>query len=157
LLELEDFMMELKRRLQQDMADAMRQGDAERRNTLRMLLAAVQQVEVDERRELDDAGVLAVLQKQAKQRRESVADAHKAGRADLAAQEEKELAILEDYLPQMATRDEVQRLATAVIAELGVTDVKGLGQVMNRLMPQLKDRADGRLVNEVARGLLQNG
>ena len=148
--------MELKQRLQKDMADAMRQGDNERRNTLRMLLAAVKQVEVDERRELDDAGVLAVLQKQAKQRRESVADAHKADRPDLAEQEEKELAILDDYLPQMATRDEVQRLATAVIAELGVTDAKGMGQIMSRLMPQLKDRADGRLVNEVVRALLQS-
>jgi uncharacterized protein YqeY len=148
--------MELKQRLQKDMADAMRQGDNERRNTLRMLLAAVKQVEVDERRELDDAGVLAVLQKQAKQRRESVADAHKADRLDLAEQEEKELAILDDYLPQMATRDEVQRLATAVIAELGVTDAKGMGQIMSRLMPQLKDRADGRLVNEVVRALLQS-
>jgi uncharacterized protein YqeY len=148
--------MELKQRLQKDVADAMRQGDGERRNTLRMLLAAVKQVEVDERRELDDAGLLAVLQKQAKQRRESVADAHKAGRPDLAAQEEKELAILDDYLPQMATRDEVQRLAAAVIAELGVADAKGMGQVMSRLMPQLKDRADGRLVNEVVRALLQS-
>jgi uncharacterized protein len=148
--------MTLKLRLKNDMAEAMRQGDNERRNTLRMLLAAVQQIEVDERRELDDAGTLAVLQKQAKQRRESVADAHKAARPDLAEQEEKELAILEDYLPQMASRDEVQRLATAVIAELGITDAKGMGQVMSRLMPQLKDRADGRLVNEVVRGLLQN-
>jgi uncharacterized protein len=151
---VEDNVMTLKQRLKEDMAAAMRQGETERRNTLRLLLAAIQQVEVDERQELDDAGTLAVLQKQAKQRRESVADAQKAGRSDLAHQEEKELAILADYLPQMAGRDEIQQLAAAIISELGIADVKGMGQVMNRLMPQLKDRADGRLVNEVVRELL---
>jgi len=146
--------MTLKQRLKEDMAAAMRQGETERRNTLRLLLAAIQQVEVDERQELDDAATMAVLQKQAKQRRESVADAQKAGRPDLAHQEEKELAILANYLPQMASRDEIQRLAAAIISELGVADVKGMGQVMSRLMPQLKDRADGRVVNEVVRELL---
>jgi uncharacterized protein YqeY len=146
--------MTLKQRLKEDMAAAMRQGETERRNTLRLLLAAIQQVEVDERRELDDAGAMAVLQKQAKQRRESVADALKAGRPDLAQQEEKELAILGDYLPQMASRDEIQQLAQAIIDELGVADVKGMGQIMSRLMPHLKDRADGRLVNDVVRELL---
>jgi len=146
--------MTLKQRLKEDMAAAMRQGETERRNTLRLLLAAIQQVEVDERQELDDAGTMAVLQKQAKQRRESVADAQQAGRPDLAQQEEKELAVLADYLPQMASRDEIQQLAAAIISELGVADVKGMGQVMSRLMPHLKDRADGRLVNEIVRELL---
>jgi uncharacterized protein YqeY len=146
--------MLLKERLQSDMAVAMREGDSAKRDTLRMLLAAVKQVEVDERRTLDDNGVQDVISKQAKQRRESIADAEKAGRADLVAQEQAELTLIEQYLPQMMSRDELRSLAAQVISETGVSDAKGMGQVMSRLMPQVKGRADGRLVNEVVRELL---
>ncbi len=147
--------MSLKEQLTQDMKEAMRAGDQEKRDALRMLLAAIKQTEVDERVTLDDAGVTAVLHKQAKQRRESIADYEKAGRAEAVASEQKELAVIESYLPQMMSRDEVTALAQAIIARLGVTDVKGTGQVMAQLMPQVKGKADGRLVNEVVRSLLQ--
>lgn len=147
--------MSLKEQLRADMAAAMREGDTARRDALRLLLAAVKQAEVDEQATLDDAGVQAVLAKQAKQRRESIADYERAGRPELAAQEAAEVALIESYLPQMMSREEVEAVAAEVIAELGVTDVKGMGQVMGRLMPQLKGRAEGRLVNEVVRELLQ--
>lgn len=147
--------MELKVKLQSDMAEAMRQGDSERRDVLRMLLAAIKQVEIDNRAPLDDAGVQEVIARQAKQRRESIADAEQAGRTDLAAQEAAELVIIASYLPQMLNREEIESLAAQVIADLSVTDVKGMGQVMGRLMPQVKGKADGRLVNEVVRDLLQ--
>ena len=148
--------MSLKEQLRQDLAQAMRDGAVGKRNTLRMLLAAIKQVEVDEKTELDDAAVQKVIQKQAKQRRESIADYEAAGRAEMAAEEAVELQILEAYLPQMMSREEVTAAATAVITELGVTDSKGMGRVMGKLMPQLKGKVDGRLVNEVVRALLQN-
>lgn len=146
--------MLLKERLQTDMAAAMREGDTAKRDTLRMLLAAVKQIEVDERRTLDDDAVQDVISKQAKQRRESIADAEKAGRSDLAAHEKAELALIEQYLPQMMSREELRTLAAQIISETGISDAKGMGQIMSRLMPQVKGRADGRMVNEVVRELL---
>ena len=148
--------MNLKEQLRTDMATAMRDGDNDKRNTLRMLLAAVKQTEVDDQVTLDDAGVQVVLTKQAKQRRESINDYEKAGRTEMAANEKMELAFIESYLPQMMDKEEVRVLAAQVITELGITDMKGMGQLMGKLMPQLKGQADGRIVNEVVRELLQN-
>jgi uncharacterized protein len=148
-------MTSTKERLQTDIREAMKAGDDQQRNTLRLMLAAIKQEEVDRQQELDEAGVQAVLAKQAKQRRESIADYEAAGRAEMAAQEQAELAIIEAYLPQMMSREEIERVATAVIAQVGATDIKSMGAVMGQLMPQLKGKADGRLVNEVVRELLQ--
>ncbi|MCA9991625.1 MAG: GatB/YqeY domain-containing protein [Anaerolineales bacterium] len=149
--------MSLKEQLRNDMADAMRSKDTGRRDVLRMMIAAVKQTEVDGGQELDDDGVLAVLAKQAKQRRESISDSEKAGRPDLAAQEQAELVIIEAYLPQKMSREEVEAVARQVIAELGVSDVKGMGRVMGQMMARLKDQADGQVVSQVVRELLQNG
>jgi uncharacterized protein len=146
--------MELKDRLRTDMADAMRSGDQQRRDLLRMMVAAVKQEEVDSRQTLSDDGVLSVLQRQAKQRRESIADAQSAGRADLVAQEEAELALIEQYLPQMMSRDEVRALAGQVIADLNAADMKSMGRVMGQLMPQLQGKAEGHVVSDVVRELL---
>ena len=146
--------MNLKERLRQDMADAMRSGEAERRDVLRLLVAAIKQEEVDQRQTLEDSQVQEVLVKQAKQRRESIVDAEQAGRPDLAEAEQRELTIIEEYLPQQMSRDEVEAVARQVIEELGVQDMKSMGQVMGRLMPQLKGQADGRVVSDVVRELL---
>lgn len=146
--------MELKEKLRADMAEAMKTGDGATRDVLRMLLAAVKQAEVDRQTTLDDSGVADVLTRQAKQRRESIADYEKAGRDVLVAQEQAELHIIERYLPQLMSREEIEALAAGIIADLEVTDSKGMGQVMGKLMPQVKGRADGRLVNEVVRQLL---
>lgn len=146
--------MNLKEQLMADLKTAMREQNTDTRDTIRLLQAAIKQEEIDRQTTLDEAGVAAVLQKQAKQRRESIADYEKAGRADLVAEEEKQLAIIENYLPQMMSRGEVEAVARQTIAELGVTDARGMGQVMGALMPKLKGRADGRVVNEVVRQLL---
>jgi len=146
--------MGLKEQLREDMTTAMRTGDAARRDVLRMLLAAVKQAEVDTQTTLDDAGVQDVLTKQAKQRHESIADYTKAGRPELAAQEKAELVLIEAYLPSMLGRDEIAALAQQVISELGVAGPQAMGQVMGRLMPMLKGKAEGRLVNAVVRDLL---
>ena len=148
--------MSLKETIQQDRVAAMRSGDTARRNTLSLLLAAIKQEEIDNQTTLDDAEVQALLIKQAKQRRESIADYEKAGNPDMVANEQAELTIIEAYLPQQMGRDEIMAIATGIIADLGVTDAKGMGQVMGKLMPALKGLADGRLVNEVVRELLQN-
>jgi len=147
--------MELRERLRADLATAMRSNDVRRRDVLRMVMAAIKQTEVDTRVALDDAGVQDVLRKQLKQRQESIADYRKAGRAEEVERELGEASIIESYLPQMMTREEIEQLARAAIAETGTIDAKGMGQVMSRLMPQIKGRADGRLVNDIVRGLLQ--
>lgn len=147
--------MDLKERLRTDLTAAMRGNDTQRRDVLRMVLAAIKQIEIDSRLTLDDAGVQDVLRRQVKQRQESIADYTRANRPDEVARETAEAALIESYLPQMMSREAVEELARAAIAETGVTDAKGIGQVMSRLMPQVKGRADGRLVNDVVRGLLQ--
>ncbi|HID53556.1 MAG TPA: GatB/YqeY domain-containing protein [Anaerolineae bacterium] len=148
--------MTLKEQLNEDVKEAMRSGDKEKRDTLRLLQAAIKQEEIDGQTTLDDAGVQAVLTRQAKQRRESIADYEKAGRSELAEEERRQLVIIESYLPQMMSREEIESLAAQAIAEVNASDVKDMGKVMGRLMPQLKGKADGRLVNEVVRGLLSH-
>ena len=147
--------MDLKEQLRTDMTAAMRAGETQRRDVLRMLMAAVKQTEVDTRATLDDTGVQDVLRKQIKLRQESITDFTRAGRQSDVEREMAEIAVIEGYLPQMLSREEIEQLAREAIAETGVTDPKGIGQVMSRLMPHVKGRADGRLVNEVVRELLQ--
>lgn len=146
--------MSLKDQLTQDLKTALKSGDETRKNTVRLLLAAVKQVEVDRQVTLTDDDLLAVLQKEAKSRRESLAEAQTAGRADLTADLEAELAVIEAYLPQALSREELRALAQAAIAEAGATEAKHLGAVMKLLTPRTKGRADGKLVNEIVRELL---
>ena len=145
--------MAIKEQLRTDMADAMRTGDKEKRDTLRLLLAAIKQVEVDGRTTLDDADVQIILTKQAKQRRESIAEYEAAGRQEQADHEEAELDIIESYLPQMMSRQEVEEIAAQTIADLGADSPKDMGRVMGRLMPQVKGRANGSLVSDVVRDI----
>jgi uncharacterized protein YqeY len=147
--------MNLKETLQADMRSAMRQGDATRRDTLRMVLAAIKQEEVDGRASLDEAGLLKVLSRQAKQRKESIADAQKAGRNDLVEGEQAELAIIEAYLPQMISASEIKALAAEIIEEQGASGMQDMGRVMGALMPRLQGRADGKLTSQVVRELLK--
>lgn len=146
--------MSVREQISADLKAAMKAGDTDTRDTLRSLNAAIKQSEIDGGKPLDDAGVMAVLNKQAKQRRESIADYEMAGRMDLVVVEQAELVVIERYLPQMMSRAEIEVVAAGVIDELGVTDARGTGQVMGRLMPQLRGKADGRLVNEVVSDLL---
>jgi len=117
-------------------------------------LTAITNAEVQKRRELDEAETLAILSREAKQRRESVEEYRKAGRVDLVAQEEAELQILLSYMPAQMSRDEIVDRAREVIAEVGATSPAQMGAVMRRLMPALRGRADGRVVSEIVRDLL---
>lgn len=147
--------MELKSQLKTDLATAMREKDNEKRDALRMLLAAIKQIEVDEQTTLDEEAVQTVLEKQAKQRRESIDFAEKAGRIEMAEKERAELQIIEAYLPQKMSEGQIRQVAEAVILELGASSMKDMGRVMGQLMPKLQGSADGQVVSAVVRQLLQ--
>jgi hypothetical protein len=132
----------LKEQLQQDMKQAMRGGDKRRLGAIRLVMAAIKQREVDERIELDDAAVTAVLDKMAKQRRESIAQYGKAGRDDLVEQENFELELLKTYLPEQLDEAEIDAMIEATIQSTGATSVKDMGKVMGQLKPRLQGRAD---------------
>lgn len=146
--------MTIKQQLMTDLKSAMRAKDTDTRNTLRLMQAAIKQAEVDGQQSLDDKGITAILGKQAKQRREAIYEYEKSGRDELAATEKTELAIIERYLPQMMSRAEIEKVVAGVIADTGATSTRDMGAVMGKLMPQVKGKADGRLVNEVVRSML---
>ncbi len=134
--------MSLKDRIQEDMKGAMRAKDAPRLSAVRLLLAALKQIEVDERKDLADADVLAVIEKMIKQRRESIAQYEKAARADLAAQEQFEIGVLQEYLPQQMSAAEMEQAVAAAVSEAGASTIKDMGRVMALLKPRIAGRAD---------------
>lgn len=138
------------------MRAATKAQDATRRDTLRMVLAALHNAEVEKRvADLDDPDVVSVLQRQAKMRREAIEAYEKGARADLASQEQRELSVIESYLPSQLDRAAIVERARAVIAEVGATSQRDQGRVMQKLMPQLRGQADGRVVAEVVSELLK--
>jgi uncharacterized protein YqeY len=134
--------MSLKARITEDMKDAMRAKDASRLSTIRMLLAAVKQREVDERRELADADVLVVIDKMMKQRRDSIAQFEAGHRADLAAVEKAELDVLAGYMPQPLSDAAIDTLIAEAMVATGASGAGGMGKVMAELKPRLAGRAD---------------
>ena len=143
-------MAGLRDQLRSDLRDAMRAKDAPRRNTIRMLEAAIKNAEIDRRgQELEDSDILAILQRQVKQRRESIEQFTQGGREDLAKKEQVEITIIEAYLPQQLTLEEVEVKARATIAQVGASSPGDRGKVMGMLMKELRGRADGALVNTV--------
>jgi hypothetical protein len=146
--------MPLKTRITEDMKDAMRAKNAPRLSTIRMLLAAVKQREVDERRELADADVLAVIDKMIKQRRDSIAQFEAGHRADLAAVEKAELEVLSAYMPQPLSDAEIDALIAEAMASTGATGAAGMGKVMAELKPRLAGRADLAAVSATVKARL---
>jgi uncharacterized protein YqeY len=143
-----------KTKLQDALKEAMVNKDAARRDVIRMLTSAIKQVEVDTRKTLSPEDVTAILQKEAKKRRESIEEAEKLGRSELAEQERTELAILEEFLPKQLSREEIAVIVRETIDQTGVTSAKEMGKLMGALMPKVKGLADGKLVNEVVREML---
>ena len=139
------------------MRTAAKAQDVIRRDTLRFCLAAIHNEEVAKRRALSDDELTGVLAKQAKMRRESIEAFAKGGRAELVAKEESELKVIEGYLPQQMSRDEIAALARAAIAETGAAGPADQGKVMQKLMPQVKGKAEGKAVAEVVSALLKGG
>ena len=134
--------MSLKLRITDDMKAAMRARETARLGTIRLLLAAIKQKEVDERIELDDAAVSSIVEKLIKQRKDSISQFQAAGRDDLVAAEQAELVVLQAYLPEQLSAAEVEAAVVAVIAESGAASAKDMGKVMGLLKPRLAGRAD---------------
>lgn len=133
----------------------MRSGDALRKTTVRMVLSAIKLAEIEKGITLDESGILAVLQKEVKSRREAIVDAQRAHRADLAAASEAEIAILESFLPKAMPAEELENLARRAIQEVGATSLREMGQVMKVLMPILQGRASGDQASQAVKKLLQ--
>ncbi len=144
----------LKQSLTADMKASMKGGDKKRLGVIRLVLAAIKQIEVDERIELDDNRVLAVLDKMVKQRRESISQYRDANREDLWKQEEYEVTILQDFLPEALSDDEIDQLIAKAISDTGAASIKDMGKVMGILKPQMQGRADmgavsGKIKNQL--------
>ncbi len=147
--------METKVQLEIALKEAMKAGDDVRKRTVRKALAAVRQVEIDKQVKLDEAAVLAIIQKEIKTRREAVEEARGANRPDIVAATEAEIVVLQAYLPQALSADELKALVEAAIAEAGAVSPADMGKVMKLLMPRVAGRAPGDQVSAAVRQLLQ--
>ena len=147
--------MSLKVRLLEDRKSALKNKDTLRKSTITMVRAAILQKEKDERIELDDDGVVGVIAKEVKQRRDSIPEFEKGNRPDLVDQLNTEINILMEYLPRQLTENEVDAMVAQTISEVGAMGMKDMRKVMGALMPKLKGRADGKLVNEIVKKHLQ--
>lgn len=141
--------------LQNALKTAMVNKDNLRRDVIRVMMSAIKQVEVDSQKQLAGDEIITILQKEAKKRRESIDEALKVGRTEIAEQEKKELSILEEFLPNQLTHDEISVIVRETIAQTGVSSAKEIGKLMGALMPKVKGLADGKLVNEIVRELLK--
>ena len=146
--------MTLKERLADDLKSAMKNKDVIRKNVVQFLRAGILQVEKDNKVTLDDSGVLEVIAKQLKQRKDSLPDYEKSGRDDLIAGLKAEMDVLMEYLPKQLTEDELKAIISDSIAELGASSMKDMGKVMADVKAKTIGRADGRMINEIAKGLL---
>ena len=149
-------MASIKERLEDDIRNAMRARDRERLETLRFLKSQIQLVEKNNLEELDDEGVTDVLSKQVKDRRESIEMFGQGGRHDLVEKEQTALAVLQEYMPEQMDADAIESLAQQVIAEVGASGPSDRGKVMGRIMPQVRGKADGSLVNATVSRLLES-
>ena len=146
--------MALREQLESDIKDSMRSRNQSRLETLRFLKSQIQLVEKNQLKELDEAGLLDVVAKQVKERRESLTMFEQGNRSDLAERESIALEILHEYLPEQLSQDELTNLIKKVIEEVGATTSSDKGKIMGRLMPQIKGKADGTQVNTIVTELL---
>lgn len=147
-------MVALRDQIDADMKEAMKAKDAPRLGALRMVKNEIRKKEIDERITLDDEAVTGVLVRLVKQRQESVDQYRAGGRQDLVDKETAELTLIQSYLPEQMSEDKVRELVTAAVAQTGAASVRDMGKVMGVLMPQVKGRADGKLVNQLVKAAL---
>jgi len=143
--------MSLKDRLMQEMKEAMKARDQLKLSTLRLLISEIKNKEIDAKGELKEEDILAIIQKAVKQRQDSIAQYEKGGRQDLADKEKAELEILKAYLPEELSTQEILKIIEEAIAATGASSPREMGKVMKEVMPKVKGRADGKLVNELVR------
>ncbi len=147
--------MSLKERLLQDMKDAMKEKDTVRKNTVQLVRSGILQIEKDKKIELDDEGVLDVISKELKKRRDSMPDFIKSGRQDLIDELNKEIEVLLGYLPEQMTEEEIKDLVVSAINETGASTMKDMGKVMAYLNPKVKGRADNKIVSTFVKEMLK--
>ncbi len=146
--------MSLKEKLAEDLKSAMKEKDTVRKNVVQMVRAGVLQVEKDKKITLDDEGVLDVIAKQLKQRRDSLPDYEKSGREDLIAELKAEMDVLMEYLPEQLSFEELKQIVAEAVEQTGAQTMKDMGKIMAAVMPKTKGRADGKVINEIAKSLL---
>ena len=149
--------MPLKGQIRDDMKTAMKAGDKDRLKVVRLILAAINQIEIDQRTELDDAAVLGVLNKMVKQRRDSIAQFRQGGRDDLAETEQDEIVVIENYLPEQMSDDELDALVGKAISETGAESIRDMGKVMGAIKAQAEGRADMAAVGAKVKTILNQG
>ncbi|MGB2964921.1 MAG: GatB/YqeY domain-containing protein [Anaerolineales bacterium] len=149
--------MTLKTQLRDALTEALKAGDAQRKTTLRMALAAIKNAEVEARGELDEDRVLSLLQKEVKFRQETIEGAEQANRPDLITKAETEIEILNAFLPKPLSEEELRGLVKEAVEEVGAESIADMGRVMGVLMPKIRGKADGKEANQIVRELLQAG
>lgn len=147
--------MSLKDKLMDDLKTSMKSKDKVRKDVVTMVRSAVKQKEVDERVELDDQDIIEIISKQVKQKRDAIEDFKKGERDDLVQLTENEVKILLEYLPEQLSEEELTELVKTAIAQVGATSMKDMGKIMGNLMPAIKGKADGSLVNKIAKDYLK--
>lgn len=143
--------MSLKERLQEDLKSSMKNKDTVRKSVITLIRAAIKQYEVDNRIELSEEGVVDIISKQLKQRNDSLVEFEKANREDLIEEAKSEIQVLEEYLPQQLSEDELEKIVIDTIAEVGATSMKDMGKIMTTIKPKTVGRADGRKINELVK------
>lgn len=149
--------MSLQERLMAEMKEAMKSGDSEKVSVIRMLRASLKNREIDRRRALTEQEIIETIASSIKQRRESIEEFKKGSRKDLVEKEEKEIAILQSFLPPQLTEEELEAKVRVTIEETGAKGIKDLGRVMKVLMPQVSGKADGKAVSDMVKTLLERG
>ena len=143
--------MSLKEKLKEDLKSSMKNKDTIRKSVITLVRAAIKQIEVDQRVELDDVAVMDIISKQLKQRNDSLAEFEKAGREDLIEETKSEIQVLKEYLPQQLSEEELEKIVIETIAEVGATSMKDMGKIMAIIKPKTAGRADGRKINELVK------
>jgi uncharacterized protein YqeY len=146
--------MSLKEKLLIDLKDAMKARDTVRKDTIQLIRSAILQIEKDKKITLGDDEITEVLARELKSRRDALSDIEKSGRADLKEKADKEIEIILGYMPRQLSRDELETIVREAIAETGALSLKDMGKVMKAVMPKVKGRADGNIVNDIVKGLL---
>ncbi|MDD5749031.1 MAG: GatB/YqeY domain-containing protein [Actinomycetota bacterium] len=146
--------MALKEKLQTEMKEALKRGEKIRLSTIRMILSEIRYAEIEKRGELSEEELLGLLTREARKRKEAIAEFERGKRQDLVDKESEELRIIEGYLPEQMAENDIRALLESVIKEVDASSPSDLGKVMSSVMPKVKGKADGRLVNEIARELL---
>lgn len=144
----------MKKKLLEDMKDAMKEKNEVKKNTIQMVRAAILQVEKDKGIEMDDNQIIDVISKEVKKRKDAISDFEKGGREDLVNQTKEEISYLEGYLPAQLSREEVEKIVKEIVEEVGATSMKDMGTVMKAAREKMGASADGKTINEIVKGLL---